>query len=300
MRDEGDLAVVAVSQGPNWHLWNVVSLGPGCIDTDSGRKGFSMADRVGTLLNRSGDGVEEVFIVSRGKVRTRFRRRDELGWSLRVESRDSGNIVEGKPEPTAKPARRVSRPRGQRVAYVRVSAADQNEARQLEAVGECDRVYVEKQSARSRADRVKLAECLGYLRDGDELVVASMDRLARSLVDLKQIVGEITAKGASVEFVHERATYAAGAEDPRADLMLSLLGAFAEFERAIIRERQAEGIAIAKAKGKYKGRKRVLTAEQINRARDRVEAGEGPSAIARDLGVGRSTLYRALQRQKSQ
>jgi len=99
-----------------------------------------------------------------------------------------------------------------------------------------------------------------------------------------------------VEFVHERATYAAGAQDPRADLMLSLLGAFAEFERAIIRERQAEGIAIAKAKGKYKGRKRVLTDEQIDKARARIEAGEGPSAIARDLEVGRSTLYRALQR----
>jgi DNA invertase Pin-like site-specific DNA recombinase len=253
-----------------------------------------MADRIGTLLNRAGDGGEEVLIVSRGKERTRFRRRDELDWNFRVESTDSENVVEVTPK--QKPARRASRPRGQRVAYVRVSAADQNEARQLESVGECDRVYVEKQSARSRADRVKLEECIRYLRDGDELVVASMDRLARSLVDLKQIVGEITAKGASVEFVHERATYAAGAQDPRADLMLSLLGAFAEFERAIIRERQAEGIAIAKAKGKYKGRKRVLTDEQIDRARQRIEAGEGPSAIARDLGVGRSTLYRALQR----
>ncbi|MDN4505006.1 recombinase family protein [Dietzia maris] len=259
-----------------------------------------MADRIGTLLNRSGDGGEEVLIVSRGKVRTRFRRRDELGWNFRVESTDSENIIERKPQPKSTPdpksARQSSRPRGQRVAYVRVSAADQNEARQLEAVGECDRVYIEKQSARSRADRVKLEECIRYLRDGDELVVASMDRLARSLVDLKQIVGEITAKGASVEFVHERATYAAGAQDPRADLMLSLLGAFAEFERAIIRERQAEGIAIAKAKGKYKGRKRVLTDEQIAKARARIEAGEGPSAIARELGVGRSTLYRALQR----
>ena len=259
-----------------------------------------MAERIGTLLNRSGDGGEEVLIVSRGRVRTRFRRRDELGWNFRVESTDSENIAEGKPKPRPDPelARRASRPRGQRVAYVRVSAADQNEARQLEAVGECDRVYVEKQSARSRADREKLVDCIGYLRDGDELVVASMDRLARSLVDLKQIVSEITAKGASVVFVHERATYSAGAQDPRADLMLSLLGAFAEFERAIIRERQAEGIAIAKKNGKYKGRKRVLTAEQIARARARIEAGEGPSAIARDFGVGRSTLYRALQRQK--
>ncbi|MEH6624696.1 MAG: recombinase family protein [Dietzia maris] len=255
-----------------------------------------MADRIGTLLNRSGG--EEVLIVSRGKVRTRFRRRDELGWNFRVESTDSENVIEvtSKPKPDPKPARRSSHARGQRVAYVRVSAADQNEARQLEAVGECDRVYIEKQSARSRADRVKLEECIRYLRDGDELVVASMDRLARSLVDLKQIVGEVTAKGASVRFVHERATYAAGAQDPRADLMLSLLGAFAEFERAIIRERQAEGIAIAKAKGKYKGRKRVLTEEQIDKALARIEAGEGPSAIARDLGVGRSTLYRALQR----
>ena len=180
---------------------------------------------------------------------------------------------------------------------MRVSAADQNEARQLDAVGECDQVYIEKQSARSRADRVKLEECIGYLRDGDELVVASMDRLARSLVDLKQIAGEITAKGASVEFVHERATFAAGAQDPQADLMLSLLGAFAEFERAIIRERQAEGISIAKAKGKYTGLKRILTDQQIVKVRARVEAGEGPSSIARVLGVGRSTLYRALHRQ---
>ncbi|MCZ4541352.1 recombinase family protein [Dietzia kunjamensis] len=253
-----------------------------------------MADRIGTLPNRSGDGGEEVLIVSRGKVRTRFRRRDELDWSLRVETTDSENVLEGEWEP----ARRSWRVRGQRVAYVRVSAADQNEGRQLELVGECDQVFVEKESGRSRASRAKLAACIGYLRDGDELVVASMDRLARSLVDLKQIVNEITDKGASVEFVHERATYAAGARDPRADLMLSLLGAFAEFERAIIRERQAEGIAIAKAKGKYKGRKRVLTAEQIDKARDRIGKGEGPSSIARDIGVGRSTLYRALQRQK--
>ena len=119
-----------------------------------------MADRIGTLLNRAGDGGEEVLIVSRGSVQTRFRRRDELGWNFRVESTDSENIIEENPKQKTnlKPARRNSRPRGQRVAYVRVSAADQNEARQLEAVGECDRVYIEKQSARSRADRVKLEE----------------------------------------------------------------------------------------------------------------------------------------------
>ena len=114
------------------------------------------------MLNGSGDGGEDVLIVSRGSARTRFRRRDELGWNFRVESTDSENIIERKSPPQTGPklTRRVSRPRGQRVAYVRVSAADQNEARQLEAVGECDQVYIEKQSARSRADRVKLEECI--------------------------------------------------------------------------------------------------------------------------------------------
>ena len=185
-------------------------------------------------------------------------------------------------------------PRGQRVGYLRLSSADQNEARQREAVGECDKVFVEKASARSRAPRAQLAACIDYLREHDVLVVASMDRLARSLVDLKQLVDEISAKGASVHFVGENTTYSAGSRDPRDDLMLSLLGAFAEFERAIIRERQAEGIAIAKKAGKYTGRKRALTAEQVDKARARIEAGETAVAVARDLGVGRSTLYRSL------
>ncbi|MFN3865773.1 MAG: hypothetical protein ACK4MD_03560 [Demequina sp.] len=98
-----------------------------------------MADRIGTLLGRAGDGGQEVLIVSRGNIKTRFRRRDELDWSLRVEATDSENAVEGE----RKPALRSTRPRGQRVAYVRVSAADQKEARQLEAVGECDQVFIE-------------------------------------------------------------------------------------------------------------------------------------------------------------
>ena len=126
-----------------------------------------MADRIGTLLNRSGDGGEEVLIVSRGKVRTRFRRRDELGWNFRVESTDSENIIEQnpkrKPKTDPKPARRASRPRGQRVAYVRVSAADQNEARQLEALGECDRIYVEKQCEPPQVSRRLLLSRGGWL-----------------------------------------------------------------------------------------------------------------------------------------
>lgn len=189
-----------------------------------------------------------------------------------------------------------SGPRGQRVGYVRVSSAEQNEARQREAVGECDKIFVEKASARSRAPRAQLAACIDYLREHDVLVVASMDRLARSLVDLKQLVDEISTKGASVYFVHENTAYSAGTRDPRDDLMLSLLGAFAEFERAIIRERQAEGIAIAKKAGKYTGRKRALTGDQVEKARERIAAGETAVAVAGDLGIGRSTLYRSLAR----
>lgn len=182
-----------------------------------------------------------------------------------------------------------------------MSAADQNEAQQLEAVGECDRAFVEKGSGRSREGRSQLAACIAYLREGDTLVVASMDRLARSLVDLKQIVGEVISKGASVEFVHERARYSADAQDPRADLMLSLLGAFAEFERAIIRERQAEGIAIAKAKGKYKGRKRVLTDTQVSQARARIEAGRGPRRLRGSWGlVDRPCIRRCIEARSRQ
>ena len=87
---------------------------------------------------------------------------------------------------------------------------------------------------------------MAYVRDGDELVVSSIDRLARSLTDLRGLVDELTDKGVTVTFLHENLSFSKGATDPRADLMLGILGSFAEFERAIIRERQAEGIALAK------------------------------------------------------
>ncbi|MBA4504023.1 recombinase family protein, partial [Corynebacterium sanguinis] len=125
-------------------------------------------------------------------------------------------------------------------------------------------------------------------------IVASIDRLARSLVDLRMIIDKITAKGASVHFVKESLTFSQDSTDPRATLMLGILGSFAEFERAIIRERQSEGIALAKKAGKYKGRKRALTLEKVEEARRRADSGEAKVAIARDLGVSRATLYRAL------
>lgn len=113
-------------------------------------------------------------------------------------------------------------------------------------------------------------------------------------MDLRGIVDQITAKGASVHFVKEHLTFSAEFTTPRATLLLGVLGPFAEFERSIIRERQAEGIALAKKAGKYKGRKRTLTPKQ-EEARRRADAGESKVAIAKDLGVSRATLYQVLE-----
>ena len=189
----------------------------------------------------------------------------------------------------------VTTPPGQRVSYIRVSSTDQNPARQREAVGRVDREFLDMISGRSTSGRTGLAEALTYLRAGDELVVASIDRLARSLYDLRQIVDKVVERGATVHFVKEHMRFSPEAVDPRDTLMFSMLGAFAEFERALIRERQADGIAVAKAKGKYRGAPRAMTAEMVTEARRRIAAGETKAAIARDMGVGRQTLYRYLR-----
>lgn len=180
------------------------------------------------------------------------------------------------------------------VAYVRVSSIDQNLGRQLETIGDVDRVFEEKVSGGSRTDRVALLECIRYVREGDVVKVASMDRLARSLTDLRGIVDEITGKGASVVFVKEQQTYSRDTDDAIGRLMLNLLGAFAEFERTLIRERQREGIRLAQAAGKYKGRSKKLTVEQVEEARKLIETGVPKAAVARGLGIDRTTLYRAL------
>ncbi|WP_374044600.1 recombinase family protein [uncultured Corynebacterium sp.] len=138
---------------------------------------------------------------------------------------------------------------GHRVGYIRVSTVEQNDNQQreqLHASGIIDRIFEDKISGRTRALRPGLTECMTYLRDGDELVVSSIDRLARSLTDLRALVDELTDKGVTVTFLHEHLSFSKGNSDPRADLMLGILGSFAESERAIIRERQAEGIALAK------------------------------------------------------
>ncbi|MFF1633457.1 recombinase family protein [Leifsonia sp. NPDC058248] len=179
--------------------------------------------------------------------------------------------------------------KGQVVGYARVSAADQNEARQLEAIGEVDRLFSEKVSGKS-TDRPQLQEMLAYVREGDTIRVKSPDRLARSTTDLLGMVERLKAQGVALEFVDNPAL---NTETPQGSFMLTILAAVAELERATIRERQAEGIAIAKAAGKYE-RGPKLTSEQIEEARERVAAGVPKARVARDLGCSRQTLHAAL------
>lgn len=181
---------------------------------------------------------------------------------------------------------------GQRVGYVRVSSLEQNVARQLEDE-RLDRVFTDHASAKD-AMRPQLAELLKFARDGDVVVVHSMDRLARNLDDLRALVQEMTGRGIRVQFVKEGLTFT-GEDSPMATLMLSVMGAFAEFERALLRERQREGIALAKARGAYRGRGPALSAEQVERLRARADAGEPKTALAQAFGVSRETVYKYLR-----
>lgn len=176
-----------------------------------------------------------------------------------------------------------------RIGYQRVSTADQNTERQLDGVA-VDKMFTDHASGKS-TDRPQLAAALDYAREGDTLVVHSMDRLARNLEDLRRIVRELTGNGVAVEFVKESLTFT-GEDSPMNTLLLSMLGAVAEFERSMILERQREGIAVAKAKGVYKGRKPTLDDEQVQQLRDRRAAGESPTVLAKEYDVSRQTIYR--------
>jgi len=174
-----------------------------------------------------------------------------------------------------------------------VSSVGQNTERQLDGVA-LQRTFEEKASAKD-TDRPVLQECLAYVREGDTLHIHSMDRLARNLDDLRRMVRELTGNGVAVKFHKEGLTFT-GDDSPMANLLLSMLGAVAEFERALIRERQREGIAIAKEKGVYHGRKQMLTAERIDELRRRAACGEKKTALARDFGISRETVYKYLGR----
>ncbi|MFI7708874.1 recombinase family protein [Nonomuraea sp. NPDC049480] len=183
-----------------------------------------------------------------------------------------------------------------RVGYIRVSSVDQNTVRQLDGI-EIERTFTDKASGKDTT-RPKLEELLAFVRAGDTVIVHSMDRLARNLDDLRRIVRTLTGKGVRIEFVKEGLVFT-GEDSPMATLLLSVMGAFAEFERALILERQREGIAAAKQRGTYSGRRPALTAEQARQLCERAAAGESKSALARQFGISRETVYSYLRTQPS-
>ena len=181
---------------------------------------------------------------------------------------------------------------GQRIGYVRVSSFDQNPERQLENIS-LNKVFTDTASGKD-TKRPELEALLAFVREGDTVVVHSMDRLARNLDDLRRLVQMLTKRSIRIEFVKEGLHFT-GEDSPMANLLLSVMGAFAEFERALIRERQREGIALAKKRGAYRGRKKALSSEQVAALRQRAAAGEQKATLAREFGISRETLYQYLR-----
>ena len=182
---------------------------------------------------------------------------------------------------------------GQRIGYIRVSAFDQNPERQLHGTG-LDRFFTDMASGKDR-ERPALRDLLAYIREGDTLVVHSLDRLARNLDDLRRLVKELTGRGVRIEFIKENLVFT-GDDTPMANLLLSVMGAFAEFERALIGERRREGIELAKARGVYRGRKKKLSDMQLDSIREKLLAGQSKASLAREYGISRETLYQYIRR----
>ncbi|ODT79584.1 hypothetical protein ABS71_01030 [bacterium SCN 62-11] len=177
-----------------------------------------------------------------------------------------------------------------KVGYRRVSSWEQRTDRQLEGV-ELDEVFEDYASGKD-LNRPQWEAAAKYLRRGDVLFVHSMDRLARNLSDLLATVQGLNERGIEVRFVCENLNFEPGAgTNPMARLMLSMLGAVAEFERSLILERQREGIALAKQRGAYAGRKRALSDDQVEQVRQRLHAGEKIARVAREMGISRQTVY---------
>jgi DNA invertase Pin-like site-specific DNA recombinase len=181
---------------------------------------------------------------------------------------------------------------GHRIGYVRVSSFDQNPERQLDQV-DVGKIFTDKASGKD-TQRPQLDALLAFVREGDTVVVHSMDRLARNLDDLRRLVQLLTKRGVRIEFVKESLSFT-GEDSPMANLLLSVMGAFAEFERALIRERQREGIALAKKRGAYRGRKKSLSQEQVTALLSRIASGEKKTVLADEYGISRETVYQYLR-----
>src|SRR5271166_6927934 len=187
----------------------------------------------------------------------------------------------------------AARKHSKTVAYIRVSSVDQNTDRQLEAINSAapDKVFTDRCSGKD-TKRPQLEAMLSYVREGDTVVVHSLDRLGRNLDDLRKVVTGLNTRGIAVQFLKENLMFAGDDSDSSlSKLMFNMLGSFAEFERSLIRERQREGIALAKKAGVYRGRKPSLTPEQAEDLRKRVGAGEKKAGLAREFGTSRRLVF---------
>lgn len=178
---------------------------------------------------------------------------------------------------------------GQIFGYVRVSTQEQNEARQVASIGSVDRLYIDKMSGKSTANREQLQALLSYVREGDVVKVKSVDRLARSSLDLLQLLEEFKNKGVKVEFIDSPEF---NTDALNGKLVITILAAVAEFERETIRQRQAEGIAQARKRGVYSTSR--ISQEDWETAQRDLEAGVPKSKIAQRLKISRTTLYKLL------
>ncbi len=187
----------------------------------------------------------------------------------------------------------MKKTKGQNVGYVRVSSLLQNESRQLEGI-DLDTMFTDKISGKDK-NRPELDRCLNHLRAGDTLHVHSIDRLARNLRDLESIVSSLTEKGVSVKFHKEGLTFTGEINNPMNTLMLQVMGACAQFELSMIKERQREGIAIAKKQGKQIGRKSALNEDHAEQVKALWREGKTRKEIAEILNISRVTLYSFLK-----
>jgi DNA invertase Pin-like site-specific DNA recombinase len=180
---------------------------------------------------------------------------------------------------------------GQNIGYIRVSSEGQNTARQLEGI-KLDKEFIDTMTGSIR-NRPQLEECLNYVRKGDTLHVHSIDRLARNLRDLQEIIDGLVCKDVTIKFYAENLTFT-GDDSPMSKLTLHLMGAFAEFERTITRTRQREGIDTAKKEGKHLGRPKLDKAlsEKIRQLK---ENGFSVSEISKQMDLSRPSIYKLLK-----
>jgi DNA invertase Pin-like site-specific DNA recombinase len=185
---------------------------------------------------------------------------------------------------------------GKRIGYVRVSSSSQNPDRQLIDL-KLDKTFTDFASASSTTNRPQLRMLMDYVREEDTVYVHSMDRLARNVKDLKEIVDYLTSKKVRVHFLKENLHFG-GEQSSIQDLIFHILGAFAQFEHSFIRERQQEGIEIAKKKGRYRGREKKLTTEKAEAIKQALQTRKPKTTIAEDLGISRMSLYKYMKQLK--